>query len=46
MQSSMKIRYIFSHNVFKILMLRHIVNLLFAILLSSDFLQSSDIYKL
>ena len=45
MQSSMKIRYIFSH-VFKILMLRHFVNLLFAILLSSDFSQSSDIYKL
>ena len=35
-----------SHNLFIVLMLKQLVNFLFAIKLSSNFLQGSNIYKL
>jgi len=46
MQGSMKITYLFPHNLFKNLMLEQLVNFLFAIKLSSDYLQGSNIYNL
>ena len=46
MQGSMKITYLFPHNLFKILMLEQLVNFLFTIKLSSGYLQGSNIYNL
>jgi hypothetical protein len=45
MKSSMKITYIFLHNLYKALMLWQLVNFLFDITLSSDFLQGLQIMR-
>jgi hypothetical protein len=43
MSSSLEITYLFPHNLYKTLLLEQLVNFLFAITLSSEFLQDSNI---